>query len=115
MKLRCRFFAGAVALAMGGTMAPQPAAAASTNAEFRAAVARVLDSIKDSNDYLSGLSSAEYKAFLACAQNVMDSAPRPRKEYVLAASNMSEQRRRFDQVALDNRAALKQRITLECS
>ncbi len=39
---------------------------------------------------------------------MMSAAPLKRKQYVLAASNQSEMRQRFDEVALDNRAALKQ-------
>jgi hypothetical protein len=45
----------------------------------------------------------------------MDGAPSARKQYVLAASNQSEMRQRFDEVALDNRAKLKQRISRECA
>ena len=33
----------------------------------------------------------------------------------LPPSNQSEMRQRFDEVALDNRAALKQQITRECA
>jgi hypothetical protein len=45
----------------------------------------------------------------------MNDAPLARKQYVLAAPNQGEMRQRFDEVALDNRAKLKQRITAECA
>ena len=71
--------------------------------------------MKDQQEFLRDLSSAEFRDFVACAQKVMSAAPLKRKQYVLAASNQSEMRQRFDEVALDNRAALKQRITRECA
>jgi hypothetical protein len=90
-------------------------AAASVNSEFRAAVARVLNSVKSEVEFLRELSNAEFREFVSCAQGIMDSAPTARKEYVLAASNRGEQRQRFDEVALDNRAKLKQQIARECA
>ena len=61
------------------------------------------------------VSASEFKEFVKCAQRVMSAAPTKRKQYVLAASNTGELRQRFDEVALDNRAALKQQITRECA
>jgi hypothetical protein len=89
-------------------------AAASVDSQFRSAVARVLNSVKDEVEFLRELSSSEFRDFVSCAQNIMDSAPLARKQYVLAASDRSEQRQRFDEVALDNRAKLKQQIAREC-
>jgi hypothetical protein len=85
------------------------------NRQFRAAVARVLDSVRNETDYLRSLSSSDFRAFVSCAQGVMDAAPLARKRYVLAATNMRSQRQRFDEVALDNRAALKQKIARDCA
>ena len=90
-------------------------AVASVDSQFSAAVARVLSSVRNEEDFLKSLSAAEFKEFVACAQRVMSAAPTKRKQYVLAASNTSELRQRFDEVALDNRAALKQQITRECA
>jgi hypothetical protein len=105
--------AALVALA---TICPGSAGAASNasvDRQFRAAVARILNGVRD--DFLDSLSAAEKREFVACAQRVMSAAPLGRKQYVLAASNTNEMRQRFDEVALDNRAALKQRITRECA
>ena len=89
------------------------ARAASVDQAFASAVAKVLAGVH--NDFLDGLSASERKAFVACAQNVMSAAPRPRKQYVLAASSAAEMRERFDEVALDNRAELKKRVSSECA
>jgi hypothetical protein len=94
--------------------APIPAAsAASVDQAFSAAVAKILAGVR--NDFLDGLSAAEKREFVACAQRVMKAAPLARKQYVLAAKNAGEMRQRFDQVALDNRAKLKQQISSECA
>jgi hypothetical protein len=114
MKLALSVLAGAVALATV-TTASQAATSASVDRQFRDAVAKILESVRSGNDYLSGLSASEFKAFVSCAQNVMDSAPLARKQYVLASPDATVQRQRFDEVSLDNRAALKQRITSECA
>lgn len=104
-----------LALALALSAAPFDAARASVDSEFRAAVARILGSVRNQQEFLRDLSASEFRAFVRCAQNVMNAAPQGRKRYVLAASNSNEMRRRFDEVALDNRAALKQRITRECA
>jgi hypothetical protein len=91
------------------------AQSASVDSAFSSAVARVLDSVRGQQEFLQGLSASEFREFVSCAQKVMAAAPLKRKQYVLDASNQSEMRQRFDEVALDNRAALKQRITRECA
>ena len=105
----------AVAAIVVFSIAPEAARSASVESAFSSAVARILDGVKSQEDFLKDLSSAEYREFVSCAQRVMSAAPLKRKQYVLAASNQSEMRQRFDEVALDNRAALKQRITRECA
>lgn len=105
----------AFALVIFGTATADAASAASVNRQFRSAVATVLAGVKNTNDFLRQMSSSEFRAFVACAQNVMDDAPLPRKQYVLAARDSTTRRTRFDEVALDNQATLKQRITRECS
>jgi hypothetical protein len=113
MKLRSVFAAAAAFLFLGAAT-PQ-IAVASVDSQFSAAVARVLNSVRGEQEFLKELSASEFKDFVACAQRVMSAAPTKRKQYVLAASNTSELRQRFDEVALDNRAALKQQITRECA
>jgi hypothetical protein len=110
---KSKVIAGAAALAIATTM-PQ-FASASVDGDFRAAVARVLESVRGSTEYLRALSNSEFREFVSCTQRVMDAAPLRRKQYVLAASNLSSQRQRFDEVSLDNRAKLKQQITRECA
>ena len=102
----------AVLLAVG-TAPVQTASAASVDRAFSAAVAKILAGVH--NDFLDKMSAAEKRAFIACAQKVMDAAPTARKQYVLAASNAGEMRKRFDEVALDNRAVLKKQISSECA
>jgi hypothetical protein len=91
----------------------QSASAASVDRAFAAAVAKVLAGVH--NSYLDELSAAERRAVVACAQKVMNRAPAARKQYVLAASNASELRKRFDEVALDNRATLKKEVASTCA
>jgi hypothetical protein len=113
MTFKHRVLASAAALILIGSIAPQ-AATASVNSQFSAAVSKVLKSIRSGQPALADMSDSEFNAFISCAQGVMNNAPTARKQYVLAASNLDEQRKRFDEVALDNRAELKQRITREC-
>jgi hypothetical protein len=101
------------ALAAFLSLAQADFAAASVDSQFRAAVARVLNSIR--NDFLDGLTAAEKREFIRCAQGIMASVPAARKRYVLAAGNASEQQRRFNEVAQDNHARLKQQIASQCS
>lgn len=115
MTLRQKTLTSAVALALIATTPVQAASSASINRAFRDAVAQVLGSVKNQTDYLRAMSSSEFRQFVSCAQQVMDAAPLARKQYVLAASNRSEQRQRFDEVALDNQAKLKKQITRQCA
>jgi len=103
------------ALALLGSASAEAASASSINRQFNSAVARILGSVRNQEEYLAELSASEFNEFVSCAQNVMSQAPLARKQYVLAASNQSEMRQRFDEVALDNRAALKQQITRDCA
>jgi hypothetical protein len=105
----------AAALLFVGANAAEAASSASIDRAFSAEVARILNSVKGEQEFLQELSAAEFREFVSCAQNVMASAPVARKQYVLAAGNQSEMRARFDEVALDNRAALKQQITRDCA
>jgi len=115
MRVRHSVFAAAVAFIILSTATPEAARSASVDSAFSGAVARILASVKGQQEFLRDLSSAEFREFVSCAQRVMSAAPLKRKQYVLAASNQGEMRQRFDEVALDNRAALKQRITRECA
>ena len=116
MKLRYKALASAAALVMIGATASDAASSTTIKIQFRGAVSRVLNSVRNDTEFLKSLSNADFRAFVSCAQDVMSAAPVARMQYVLAAgSNLSEQRRRFDQVALDDRAKLKQKITLDCA
>ena len=111
MKLARMALAAAVLLMMAGAGAQ----AQNVDRQFSNAVARILDSVKGEQEFLQELSASDYKEFVSCAQKVMAAAPAARKQYVLEASNQGEMRQRFDEVALDNRAALKQQITRDCA
>ena len=98
---------------LAATVAPTAASVASENSRFTAAVARVLSGLK--NDFFDEWTAAEKREFIACAQGIMASVPQGRKRYVLQARNQSEQRQRFDEIAQDNNAAVKQKIARDCS
>lgn len=116
MKIGRQGLPAAAALLVAFTIvSAQAASRAAVDKQFSAAVSRILDSVKRQEEFLSGLSAAEYRDFVACAQSVMADALPARKAYVLAASNLADMRKRFDEVALDDRARLKQRITAECA
>jgi hypothetical protein len=100
----------AVVVAIGA--APlQSANAASVDRAFAAAVAKILSNVP----YVVKLGPSERRAFVTCAQKVMNGAPTGRKQYVLAASNSGELRKRFDEVSLDNRAELKKAVASTCA
>ncbi len=105
----------AAALLFIGANTAQAASSASIDRAFSSAVARILDSVKGEQEFLSELSAAEFREFVSCAQGVMASAPVARKQFVLAAGIQSEMLQRFDEVALDYRAALKLQITRDCA
>lgn len=119
MKLKYGILAGALTLAVAGAPMAQAATSAQIDSQFRATISRVLDSIKDQDAFLSGLSSAEYRQFVRCAQSVMDGAFRPQKQYVMAVRNLSAQRARFNEVAnrrpIDGQDTLKQKIAQKCN
>ena len=102
----------AVAVAVGVTPL-QAASAASVDRAFAAAVAKILASVH--NSYLDGLSATQRREFVQCAQQVMNQAPAARKQYVLAAKNSGDLRKRFDEVSLDNRAVLKKAVASTCA
>ena len=113
MTFRRKSLAVLAVVAAIGAAPLQSASAASVDRAFAAAVAKVLASVH--NSYLDGLSAAQRKEFVACAQQVMNGAPTARKQYVLAASNAGELRKRFDEVSLDNRAVLKKAVASTCA
>jgi hypothetical protein len=95
-----------------GAASVQSASAASVDSAFAAAVAKVLAGVH--NSYLDGLSAAQRKEFVSCAQHVMSQAPTAKKQYVLAAANTADMRKRFDEISLENRAALKKQVSSTC-
>jgi hypothetical protein len=110
-------FMSRVAVAALCCSAVSPALAQSSDPaldrQFAAAVERVLRSVE--NPFFDTLSAAEMNAFVACAQAVMDVTPGARKRYVLEARGLDEQMQRFDEVAQENNAYLKQEITRRCA
>jgi hypothetical protein len=99
-------------LAVIGSMPAQVASAASIDRAFSDAVAKVLAGVH--NNYLDSLSAAQKRAFVVCAQKIMNAAPTARKQYVLGASSSGELRKRFDEISLDNRAELKKAVSSNC-
>jgi hypothetical protein len=115
MRSTIKALALAAGLAVVSTWAAHAASSSQVNSQFRSAVSKILNSVRPDVEFLRDLSSSEFRAFVSCAQGIMDGAPLARKQYVLAAGSLSAQRQRFDEVALDNRAALKQEITRKCA
>jgi hypothetical protein len=113
MTFRRNALAACAVLAVFSAASLQDASGASVDRAFAAAVAKVLAGVH--NDFLDKMSASEKRAFVACAQKVMNAAPLARKQYVLAAPNAGEMRKRFDEVALDNRAVLKKQISSDCA
>jgi hypothetical protein len=111
MTLRGPFVAGALFVAFGSTVAL--ASAATVNSRFDAIVVRALNKLD--NDFVRGLSAAERRAFNECARNVFAGVPQGRKRYVLAGASPREQEQRLRQISQENRAAVQQQITRECS
>ena len=109
---RTTVFAAAALLSLGVATATAQSGAA-LDRSFAQAVERVLRNVD--NPFFDGLSSAEMNEFIACAQTVMNNAPAGRKRYVLEVTSLSEQMARFDEIAQDNHAALKQQITSDCA
>lgn len=114
MRLKHKALIATVAFMMIAATAAEAVTSAQINRQFRNAVSQVLNSVRSEQPALAEMSGSEFRAFVSCAQNVMDDAPLARKQYVLAARGINARRQRFDEVALDNRAELKQRVTREC-
>ena len=105
--------AGAV-LVFASATAPQPALAASLDAQFRAAVQRLLLNLKDGP--VAEMTMAERKDLAACVNEVFAGIPPQKKQYIVeAGSNLAELRARFDKVGNEDRAKLKQEVTRNCA
>jgi hypothetical protein len=102
--------AGFMALA---TVAIGGANAASIDGKFNAALNRMLMGMKDGP--VSQMSAPEKKELVACVQKVFGKIPDDKKRYIVDASGEAEVRARFDEVGLENRAALKQEVRDECA
>lgn len=111
-----------IAIAVGSLlMLVVPSEAANTaqiNREFRSILERVMNSVRNEQEYLRDLSASEFSQFVSCAQDVMDRAPRPDKQYVLAGANLNQQKERFREIAnkrpIDSKPTLMQEIA-KCS
>ena len=118
MTLRFKALAGAIAFMMVATAVAEAATSAQINRQFRNAVSQVLNNVRSQQPALADMSNSEFRAFVSCAQNVMNDAPLADKQYVLAGRSLSEKRRRFDEIAsrlpLDRGSTLKSKITQQC-
>lgn len=106
---------GAVAafLVIGSVSTAEIASAASIDSELRSAVQRLIMNMKEGP--VSKLSAAERKDLAGCIYDVMSGIPREKKEYIVQAKGQAELRARFDEVGLEDRAALKQKISRDCA
>jgi hypothetical protein len=90
-----------------------PVAHAQGHTKFNAAVERMLMNMK--TGAVSQMSEAEKKDLVACVQKVFSGIPDEKKQYIASAKDQSELEERFDEVGLENQAALKQQVRDECS
>jgi hypothetical protein len=88
-------------------------AQAQGDGKFNAAVERMLMNMK--TGAVSQMSQAEKKELVACVQKVFKGIPAEKKTYIATAKDQSELESRFDEVGLENQAALKQQVRDECS
>lgn len=114
-KLNRKATVGTVAalLVMGSITTADFASAASIDSELRSAVQRLIMNMKEGP--VSKLSAAERKELAGCIYGVMSGIPREKKEYIVQAKGQAELRARFDKVGLEDRAALKQKISRDCA
>ena len=100
-------------LMIGSVGTPGLASAASIDTELRSAVQRLIMNMKEGP--VSKLSEAERKELAGCIYDVMSVIPEEKKEYIVQAKGHDELRARFDEIGLENQAALKQKISKDCA
>lgn len=113
MSVRTIIFGLSAGLFALASVAVSGAQAASVDGKFRAAVSRMLMNMEDGP--VSQMSEPEKKELVACVQNVFGQITEEKKQYIATASSQSELRQRFDEVGLENRAALKQQVRDDCA
>lgn len=102
--------AGLLALA---SVALTSAQAASIDGKFNSAIGKMLMNLKDGP--VAQMTEQEKKELVACVQKVFGQITNEKKQYILASSGANELRARFDEVGLENRAALKQQVRDDCA
>ena len=113
MTVKTATLAGAAALIMiGSAMTAGGAGAASVDKQFNAAIARLLNGMKDGP--VSKMSKTERKELIVCVTGVFGKLPDTKKKYIADAPSFDELRARFDKVGLENQARLKQQVRDEC-
>src|SRR5688572_1395802 len=87
---------------------------ASTNwalaADFNSAVETVLSN----QPQITDLAPDRRGQMIACVKQVLVAVPRPKQQYVAAASSYAEMESRFGEIVMADRARFKQRITKVC-
>jgi hypothetical protein len=100
-------------LVLGAAAAPTGAHAAAIDGKFNAALERLLMNLKDGP--VSQMTNQEKKELVTCVKGIFSKIPEEKKQYIATAANQAELRARFDEVGLENRAALKQQVRDECA
>ena len=113
MSLRTRILGLSAAVLVMAVSGAPGVSAASIDGKFNAAVERLLLNMKEGA--VAEMSQAEKKELVACVQKVFGKITEEKKRYIAEASDHSELKARFDEVGLENRAALKQQVRDECS
>jgi hypothetical protein len=113
MAVRRTLFGAAASMLVVAATTVTGTQAAAIDRKFNAAIERMLMNMKDGP--VSEMSNQEKKELVACVKGVFGRIPEAKKEYIATASNEAEIRARFDEVGLENRAALKQQVRDECA
>jgi hypothetical protein len=102
-----------VMLVLGSALAPQAANAASLDNQLRSSIERLLTNMKEGA--VSQMTKDEQLELADCVYEIMADIPSDRKEYIVKASGFEELRARFDEVGLENQAAVKKKIQQSCA
>ena len=102
-----------IAAAFIATVATAPVRAATLDDELRVSVHTLIMGMKEGP--VAQLGEPEREELAACIHEVMSDMPEEKKQYIVDASDDAELRARFDEVGLENKAALKQQISRECA
>ena len=107
---KCLFgLAGALVLS---SAAPQGAAAASVDANFQAAINRLVANID--REPVSKWDKGKKAELAACIGRKMSGISQKKKQHIAAAKSAGELRARFDEVSAENRYELEREIRRDC-